>query len=248
MSGVKSIGRRGRKRAAGVAGLPTVVPIARAAAPVRQQVLDALRQSIVSGRVAPGARLVERELIEMLGVSRTVVREVLRQLESEGLIHVVPNKGAVVRVLAVSDAKDFYSIRAVLEGLAARLFVEKAPEAEIERLDAALARTIAAYEQGDPDAVLAIKNEFYDVLFGGAASETLSSMLDAVHARMWRWRALGLAHPQRSPHRSQESIDALRALVAAIRARDADAAEKIARAEVANAAAEVIHLLEAEGR
>ena len=99
--------------------------IDKSAAPLRRQVLDELRQSIIAGRLAPGARLVERELTAMLGVSRTVVREALRQLESEGLISIIPNKGPVVRELTLGEATDIYSIRAVLEGLAARRFVER---------------------------------------------------------------------------------------------------------------------------
>jgi len=218
--------------------------ITRAAAPLRQQVLDHLRQSIVHGRLVPGERLVERELIDMLGVSRTLVREVLRQLESEGLIHVVPNKGAVVRELSPADAKDLYAIRGVLEGLAARLFVEGADKAQLKRLDEALAATVKAYRSGDPNVILETKNRFYEVLFHGAGSETLSSMLAVVHARIWRWRALGLAHPKRSKQRSRESIAGLRSLVAAIKQQDAALAERIARIEVANAAAEVMRLLE----
>ena len=73
---------------------PAVPPIRRSAAPLRHEVLEAVRAAIVDGRLAPGARLIERELIAMLGVSRTVIREALRQLEAEGLVDVVPNRGA----------------------------------------------------------------------------------------------------------------------------------------------------------
>jgi len=69
-----------------------VVSVQKFAAPLRQQVLDSLRQAIIDGRLAPGARLTERELTEMLGVSRTVVREALRSLEAEGLVHVIPKR------------------------------------------------------------------------------------------------------------------------------------------------------------
>ena len=217
--------------------------IPRAAAPLRRQVVDELRQSIISGRLGPGARLVERELIAMMGVSRTVIREALRQLESEGLVAMIPNKGPVVRELTLAEAKDLYSIRAVLEGLAARLFVENAGEAQLRKLQTALTVTAAAYKAADPEVLLGAKNRFYDVLFEGAGSETLSSMIGTLHARIRRWRALGLAHPKRSPRRSQESIKGLRAAVAAIKARDAEQAEKIMRDEVSRAAAEIIRLL-----
>jgi len=218
--------------------------IQRLAAPLRVQVLDSLRQSIIDGRLAPGARLTERELTEMLGVSRTVIREALRQLESEGLIANLPNKGPVVRELSVAEAKDLYTIRAVLEGLAARLFVQNANEQGLRQLTQALDVVIGAYERGDAQEVLETKNRFYAVLFEGAGSETLSSMLATLHARIWRWRALGLSHPQRSDARSRESITGLRAMLAAIRDKDADRAEALTREEAQHAAAEVMRLIE----
>ncbi len=222
------------------AALPT---IHKSAAPLRRQVLDELRQSIIAGRLGPGARLVERKLIGMMGVSRTVIREALRQLESEGLIAIIPNKGPVVRELTLAEAKDLYSIRAVLEGLAARLFVENADDEQVEKLEQALNVTARAYERDDPELILETKNRFYDVLFEGADSETLSSMIGTLHVRIWRWRALGLGHPQRSAKRSKESVRGLRALLTAIKKRDADLAERIIRDEVTKAAAEATRLL-----
>lgn len=218
--------------------------IDKSAAPLRRQVVDELRQSIIAGRLVPGARLVERELTAMLGVSRTVVREALRQLESEGLISIIPNKGPVVRELTLGEATDIYSIRAVLEGLAARRFVENADDNQIEKLQQALDATAEAYERADPALILETKNLFYDVLFEGASSETLSSMISMLHGRIWRWRALGLSHPHRSLERSQESITGLRAVLAAIRARNADLAERRMRDEVTRAANEMMRLLE----
>jgi len=222
---------------------PALPIIDKSSAPLRRQVLDGLRQSIIAGRLAPGARLVERELTAMMGVSRTVVREALRQLESEGLISIIPNKGPVVRELTLEEAKDLYSIRAVLEGLAARRFVENANDNQMRNLEQALDATAEAYENGDPALILETKNQFYDGLFEGAGSETLSSMIGTLHVRIWRWRALGLSHPQRSPERYKESVAGLRAVLAAIRERDADLAERRMRDEVTRAASEVMHLL-----
>ncbi len=223
---------------------PKLDEIQKLAAPLRLQVLDGLRRAIIDGRLAPGARLIERELTEMMNVSRTVIREALRQLESEGLIANVPNKGPVVRALSLDEAKDLYTIRAVLEGLAARLFVQHAGDADIKRLAQALDVVIGAYERGDAQEVLETKNRFYDILFEGAGSETLSSMLGTLHARIWRWRALGLSHPQRSKIRSKESIKGLRAILTAIRKRDVAAAETLTREEAQGAATEVMRLIE----
>ncbi len=217
------------------------------AAPLRRQVLDELRQSIIAGRLAPGSRLVERELTAMMGVSRTVVREALRQLESEGLVSIIPNKGPIVRELTVEEAKDLYSIRAVLEGLAAQRFVENANDNHVEQLQQALDATAEAYEKGNPPIILETKNRFYDVLFEGAGSETLSSMIGTLHVRIWRWRALGLSHPQRSPERSKESVAGLREVLAAIRDRDAALAERRMRDEVTRASTEAMRLLSTPG-
>ncbi len=223
--------------------VPPPPNIRKSAAPLRHQVLDFLRQSIISGRLAPGSRLIERELIKMMDVSRTVIREALRQLETEGLVATIANKGPVVRELSASEAKDLYAIREVLVGLAARLFVLNAELGQIESLRKALEEVVRCYAVRDPTKILQAKNSFYDALVAGAGSKSLSSMISILHARIWRWRALGLTHPKRSPKRSRESVSALRAMFAAIMAGNAVLAEKLGREETAQAAAEVIRLL-----
>jgi len=226
------------------AGVGLNIPaVEKRAAPLRRDVVDALRKAIIEGRLAPGSRLIERELIELTGVSRTVIREALRQLESESIIETIPNKGPIVRQLTRAEAEDLYAIRAVLEGLAARMFVENASDKDIKALKNALDRTIDAYRDGPPEIIMKVKNEFYEILFAGAGSETLSSMISMLYARIWRWRALGLGHPKRSAQRSKQSIAELRKLYDVLKNRNADLAEKIARQEVMNAAAEIMQIL-----
>ena len=217
--------------------------IEKTAASLRLQVIGRLHDAIISGHLSPGQRLTERELTESLGVSRTVVREALRQLEAEGLIEVIPNKGPVVRALSAEEAEDIYRIRAVLQGLAAQQFVAHADPGQIRALETALDAVVAAYEAGDAVRTVETKTHFYDVLGAGAASDTLSTMLATLHARMWRWRTLGLAHPQRSEARSRESVENLRDIVAAIKNGNADEAERLTRAEASQAAEEVQRLL-----
>jgi GntR family transcriptional regulator, trigonelline degradation regulator len=217
--------------------------IERIAAPLRSQALDRLRRAIIDGELAPGSRLVERDLCARMGVSRTVVREVLRQLESEGLVGMIAHRGPVVRALNELEARELYAIRAVLEGLAARIFVTEATDEQARRLVATVDAVEAAYQRGDSKAVIAAKSSFYAVLFEPARGEVLSAMLASLHARISRWRALGLTHPDRSPQRSAESIAGLRGLAAAIASRDVGEAERRARSEAENAAAEVFRLL-----
>jgi len=225
---------------------PHIVRIEKHAAPLRQQVLEALRAAIVAGRLAPGQRLIERELIEMTGVSRTVIRESLRQLEAEELIEIIPNKGPVVRKLSAAEAEDLYRIRAVLEGLAARLFAENADRATVGKLHGALEEVRLAYQGSDGELALAAKTRFYGIIYGGGSSATLASLLATVQARIWRWRAVGLTHPNRTRERLRKSVDNLTLLVSAIESGDGDVAERITREEVKNAAEEVMRLIAAE--
>lgn len=95
-------------------------PVGRVAAPLREQVIEALRAAILEFGLTPGQRLVERELIEQLGVSRTTVREALRELTSEGLVTVVPQCGAIVSSPSPSEAEELYEARVALESLVVR--------------------------------------------------------------------------------------------------------------------------------
>jgi DNA-binding transcriptional regulator YhcF (GntR family) len=110
--------------------VPSTTIITRTAAPLRQQVVKAIREDILDGGLVPGQRLVESVLCDAYGVSRTVIREALRQLESEHLIRVMPNLGPIVTVLTESEIKSIYVVRASLEGLAGELFALHATFAE----------------------------------------------------------------------------------------------------------------------
>lgn len=216
------------------------------AVPLRQQVLDGIRRAIIDGQLAPGERLREQDLSASSGVSRTVIREVLRQLEAEGLVFAARNKGAIVRTLTQKEARDIYGIRGVLEGMAARLFTANASAEQVSRLSRELKLVEDAYQSGDVKLVLESKDRFYDVLFEGADSEVLCSILKTLNARISRWRALGLMHPKRMPGRSASTIRELKALLKAVRARNAGAAEEIAKKHVENNAAALMALLDHE--
>jgi DNA-binding GntR family transcriptional regulator len=222
---------------------PLLLEITKLAAPLRQQAENAIRQAIVDGQFRPGQRITERELTTTLGVSRTLVREALRQLESEGLISVIPNRGAVVRELSAGEIEELYAIRAVLEGLAARSFAQKADAESLRLLGEAQAEAVAAYKSDDAERALQAKNRFYELMVAGAGSSSLSAMLATLHSRIRQWRAIGMTHPQRSPQRSKEAIDGLTAIWSAISRRDAAAAEAATRDEARRGAAELMRLL-----
>src|SRR5208282_6157425 len=90
----------------------------------RERTVAALRQSILDLHFEPGQRLIERELCEMTGVSRTSLREAIRYLEAEGLVQTIPNRGMVVATVTLEDARQIYQLRGAIEALACRLFAE----------------------------------------------------------------------------------------------------------------------------
>lgn len=172
--------------------------IRRTAAPLRQEVVAALRRAIVTSEFKPGDRLVETVLCEKYAVSRTVVREALRQLESEGMVAMVPNRGPEVATLTLHDAENLYEVRRALESLAGTLFAERATDAQCTELVARLAGIKAAVASDDPGEKLAAKDRYYDVLLEGAGNEEIARMLRTVNARTQILRTLSFAAPGRN--------------------------------------------------
>ncbi|MCR4265025.1 GntR family transcriptional regulator [Nitratireductor sp. ZSWI3] len=206
------------------------------AAPVRQQVVDALRQAISSGQFAPGQRLVERDLCEMFGVSRPPIREALRQLDAEGFVTTVPNRGPVVTKLDRSMIRSLYEVRAALEATAAFAFAQNATDEQIGLLSKKLDRIRDTYSRGDLAARMQAKNDFYDLLMTGSNNDVLPGMFCTINARINQVRTLSLSSPTRLP----ESLKEIEAIVAAITKRDAEHAFALSRSHVQEAAKTVM--------
>jgi DNA-binding GntR family transcriptional regulator len=223
------------------AGAPRFA-LRRVAAPLREQVLELLRTDIVEQRLRPGHRLIERELIEQIGVSRTTVREVLRQLAAEGLVTTIPQKGAVVAAPTREDAQDLYEVRAVLEALAARRFAQRAPRDQV----AALRRSFAAFEEltndgaGVPE-LLRAKNAFYDVLLEGSRNAPIHSILGSLRARIAMLRTTSLSEAGRPA----QALAEIREIVEAIEAADPERAATAAARHVEQAARTALGALRA---
>jgi DNA-binding GntR family transcriptional regulator len=201
-------------------------------APLRLQIVQTLRKAILQGRFAPGARLVERELCELMGVSRVSVREAFRQLESEGIIENIPNRGPVVATLSRAQVKDVYEVRQALEALAAKLFASNATEKQVEELSNATETLALVYRSGNVDEIVAAKDVFYGVLYSGCGNEVAFQMLTILNTRISLLRRVSLS----VPGRSEKSFKEVRRLVAAIRKRDGAAAWSAASAHVQKAA------------
>jgi DNA-binding GntR family transcriptional regulator len=147
--------------------------VVRPVATLRQQVIDGLRACISDLTFKPGDRLIERELCEMLGVSRTLVREALSQLVAEGLVQIIPHKGPIVSVMTGEEARGLYEVRGVLEALAGRQFTERATDDQRVALKQALNELASIRDmRGEEVTMLFLKQKarFYDVILEGAGN------------------------------------------------------------------------------
>lgn len=174
---------------------PSVIT-GRVAAPLREQVVASLRRAILDNHLQPGQRLVERELVERLGVSRTTVREALRELTTEGLVTVM-QRGATVTMPDAEAASDLYEVRAALESLAVRKFVANASDAPMAQLRAAVEGFAEVADDSDVLHVLSAKDRFYAVLIEGAASGVLQQLFETIQARVQLLRMTSLSQPGR---------------------------------------------------
>jgi len=183
--------------------------IERHAAPLRQQVVRLLREDILEGVLAPGERLLESAMCDSYGVSRTVIREALRQLESESLITMLPNRGPIVTVLDKRDIESLYEVRRALEGLAGELFARRASEGEAARMRALIVEMEGSYLHGSVQSREDSKEHFYDLLLEGAGNPVLESNLRGVHTRIGLFRRYAFV----DEHRVALSMEELRQIV-----------------------------------
>jgi DNA-binding GntR family transcriptional regulator len=164
---------------------------------VRAIVARKLREAIMSGNLKPGQRLVERELCEMMGVSRPSIREALRLLEADGLVNTVPHRGPMVSTISLEEARQLYAARAVLEGFAGRECARLHDPAVVRKIGEALTRLKAALAESDMIAVLEAKTDFYAALIGGCQNAFIERMLKPLHDRITLLRITSMSHPKR---------------------------------------------------
>lgn len=206
--------------------------VKRASTTLRHGVTESIRQAIAVGRYRAGERMPEKDLCEMTGVSRTLVREALRQLESDGLVEVIAHKGPIVAKMTAEEARGVYQVREVLESLAARLFAENATLEQLADLEDAFIEVSHSYEAGDVLERLSAKNHFYDCLVIGSGNVALGQTLHMINSRAMILRGRSLSQPQRS----QISLREIEAIINALRARDGAEAERLALHHVRMAA------------
>src|SRR5512144_1029938 len=130
---------------------------------LREKILETIRDAIMAGVLRPGEKVAEPELAERFGISRTPIREAFRQLESEGYLTVIPRKGAVVVSFSQRDVEEFYAIKSILEGYAARNACEKLSDRELDKLQAINDRLHTLAAEGDVKHFFKVHNSFHDL-------------------------------------------------------------------------------------
>lgn len=198
---------------------------------LRGRVFNQIRNDILSGRYKEKEELKEVAIGEELGVSRTPVREAFRQLELEGLIQIIPNKGAYVTGITVKDVHDIYAIRARLEGMAARWACEHITQQQLEEMEEIIWLSKFHAQKEHHDQLAELDNQFHDVLYRSCNSKLLEHQLRDLHQYVIRIRRMTLSNKRRGEASNLEHEE----LLEAIRSNNPDLAEEVACKHMINA-------------
>ena len=207
--------------------------------PLMKRVTDALRDAIVSGRLEPGERLRERDLVTFLGISRSPLREAIRILESEGLVASLPHRGSWVSELTATDLRETNEVRIMLETFAARLALERGEDGIVP----ALMRRLETARRADPhlpgldDFTIALG--FHDVLVQACGNSKVIQLYAMLKAHLRRYHHFAVTRVGRD----WRAIDEHEALVEAVRRRDLAEFERILTAHLRRASEEIALLL-----
>ncbi len=185
---------------------------------------DAIREAILEGRYQPGQRLVTDDLAKELSVSRMPIREALHRLQVVGLVTSAPHRGTNVSKLSEPEIVEIYHIRAVLEGLAARLATPHLTEAEHQRLNELVDEMSGCAPTQDMERILQLNHEFHRIIWESARAPRLLALMENLHDASRRYRRTSLRLPGRIEQITREH----RKIVQALTKRDAHAAEQFA--------------------
>jgi len=198
--------------------------------PLREIVFETLREAIIQGTLAPGERLMEIQLAEEMGVSRTPVREAIRKLELEGFVAMVPRKGAYVAGISVKDIVDVFEVRAALEALAAGLAAERATTEELDAMERAL---LYIHEAGDDqiDSIVERDTDFHDLIYKSSRNQRLLQIITLLKEQIQRFRTTSLSQPGRLKH----AVDEHKGIIEAISEHNVELASSLAREHIETA-------------
>jgi len=199
--------------------------------PLREVVFETLREAIIKGDLAPGERLMEVQVAEELGVSRTPVREAIRKLELDGLVIMVPRKGAYVADISMRDLSDVFEVRRALEGLAAELAADRATDEEIEELERMLVRISESIEENRVRDTVELDTQFHEMLYAASRNERLRGILSQLREQIHRFRLQSWTRPGRA----RVALEEHRGIVEAVAERNPELAKKRATEHIDSA-------------
>jgi len=207
--------------------------------PLREMVFESLREAIILGRLRPGERLMEIQLAEEMGVSRTPVREAIRKLELEGFVVMVPRKGAYVAGVSIKDIADVFEVRAALEGLAAGLAAERITEDEMDLLEKAIVKI-----SGEEDILTVVKADsgFHDLIYKASRNHRLTQIITHLQEQINRFRLTSLS----VPGRLKIAVDEHKLIIEAICDRNVDLAHSLASEHMENAEQNLLNAIREE--
>lgn len=197
---------------------------------LRSKVFHKLREDILNGRYKENEELKEVAIGKELGVSRTPVREAFRQLELEGLIQIIPNRGAYVTGITAKDVHDIYMIRSSLEGMCARLACEHITQAQLEEMEENVYLAAFHSSKGHMDQLAELDNRFHHIIYEACDSKMLENLLQDFHQYVIRIRKKTLA-----TSRGMASNEEHQLIMEAIKSHDGDKAEALANQHIINA-------------
>lgn len=202
-----------------------------------------LRDLIVEGELAPGAKIPEQAIAERFGVSRTPLREALKSLAAEGLVTLHPNRGATVATISAEQVDELFPIMGALEALAGELACERASDGDIRRIRAMHERMQGHYKRRERGPYIKLNQAIHEALFEIAANSSLTQMYRSLMLRIHSIRYLA----KKSPDRWKEAMEDHEAMIAALERRDGAKLARILAEHLAHKAQMVREALETRG-
>jgi DNA-binding GntR family transcriptional regulator len=211
--------------------------------PLRDVIFDTLRDAIIIGELKPGERLMEVHLAEKMGVSRTPVREAIRRLELEGLVNMIPRKGAHVADLSVKDIMDVLEVRANMDGLATALAAERINDDELKDLKNIQAQFNTYVKKENLNGTIKKDIEFHDVIYKSSRNEKLIQIINNLKEQVLRFRVIYLKDFISPREIIKEHMD----IYEALSARDPEEARKLAEKHIKNQEITIISAINRNG-
>ncbi len=198
--------------------------------PLREVIFNSLREAIIIGELRPGERLMEVQLAEKMGVSRTPVREAIRKLELEGLVDMIPRKGAHVAELSVKDIMDVLEVRASLDGLATALAAERITDDELKELSHINGQFASYIQKENLNGSVKKDVEFHDIIYKASRNDKLIAILENLREQVQRFRVIYLKDYSSPKNLIKEHND----IFEAVSSRSVDVASNFAKTHILN--------------